>query len=317
MSRQYLHIVMVGVPFLTLYNIYAAVVRGNGNSKAPFLCMAGAGIGNVFLDILFVYGLSMGVAGAALATLLTQMISAISLVIYTIKRYEHLRFIHKKKVLHRQVAKEGLELSLPITARSVVSALGSAILQNFMNGFGTLTVAAITTAYRVDCVLLLPAIHFATGISTLVSQSVGEGRPEKGRKILQSGLIMMSIICVIMSIFIFFFGSKMIKIFGVSDEAARIGGAFFKRLGAFYLVFGLANSFSSYLEGVGDVLFTGAISICALLIRIAMSYLLKDLFGNMVIAWAECIAWSFLLVFMGGRYYYRMIYNEKVRTRLS
>lgn len=311
MAQDYLHCVLLGIPFLTVYNVYGAVLRGHSDSKAPFLCMAGAGVLNVLLDLVFVYGLSMGMKGAALATVLSQAISCISVVIYTIGKYEHLRFSFRRGLFQRNIVGDGIELAMPITIRSIISAFGSIVLQNFMNGFGSVTVAAITSAYRVDCVLLLPAINFATGISTMVSQAVGEKNLKKGNAVLKSGMILMISICAIMSAFICVFGGDMVRIFGVDEEAALIGARFFLRLGLFYVVFGMENALSSYLEGRGYVLFTGIAGVASLGVRIAMSYALVGIFDNMVIAWAECIAWTFLLVVLAVKFF-RVIMQDKL-----
>ena len=92
------------------------------------------------------------------------------------------------------------------------------------------------------------------------------------------------------------FGGSLIAMFGVSPEAAKIGADFFRYLGAFYVVFGLCTAMRGYLEGLGDVVFSGAIGIASLAVRIALSYALRGFYGNMVIAWAEAYAWCFMLV---------------------
>lgn len=302
MSEGYLHCILWGIPFLTVYNVYGAVLRGHSNSKTPFLCMAVAGVLNVCLDALFVFGLNFGVNGAALATAVAQAFSCISLLIYTVKNYEHLRFKISRSLFKELIMKEGMDISMPITIRSIINAFGSVVLQNFMNGFGSVTVAAIATSYRIDCVLLLPAINFSIGISTLVSQAVGEKDLKKGNQVLKTGMVLMVSICVVMSAFIFFVGGDMVRMFGVGEEACLIGARFFRRLGLFYVIFGIENALSSYLEGRGYVLFSGIAGIASLFVRIAMSYALVGIFDNMVIAWAECIAWTFLLVVLFVKY---------------
>lgn len=87
------------------------------------------------------------------------------------------------------------------------------------------------------------------------------------------------------------FGSRLIALFGAGDEAVSIGAAFFTRLASFYIVFGIYNAIRGYLEGIGDMVLSSFIGIGMLAVRIVCSYAMADLFGNMVIAYAEGICW--------------------------
>ena len=179
--------------------------------------------------------------------------------------------------------------------QSSVNAFGSLILQNFMNGFGSHTVAAITTAYRIDCILILPMINLGSGISTIVAQNHGAGDDKHAKKVFATGLIMMIIISLLLTILIIPTGGTVIGLFGVGEEAIKIGHGFFVRLAAFYVIFGLSTAIRGYLEGIGDVIWSSIIGIITLFCRITFSYVLVPFSGNMVIAYAEGLSWIVML----------------------
>lgn len=293
-SAAYLGIVLTGLPFIAVYNVYSAVLRGMGDSKAPLLSVLVSSLLNIVLDILLVYGLHLGVRGAAIATVTSQALMSIFIVLYA-RRYDALRMTPSLRLYDASLVYRGCRLALPITLQSGVNSIGHLALQNFMNGFGTQTVAAITSAYRIDCIILLPIINLGTAISTVVAQNTGANKHERARKGLAVGCVMMTAVSLVLTAVVVLFGGSLIAMFGVTPEAAKIGADFFRYLGAFYVVFGLCTAMRGYLEGMGDVVFSGAIGIASLAVRIALSYALRGVYGNMVIAWAEAYAWCFML----------------------
>ena len=120
--------------------------------------------------------------------------------------------------------------------QSSVGAFGSLFLQNFMNGFGTQTVAAITTAYRVDTIILLPIINLGSAIATMVAQANGARDKERIRKFFQIGTVLMIGISLALTVLVIPTGGYLISMFGVEAEAARIGRDFFQRIAAFYVI---------------------------------------------------------------------------------
>lgn len=322
LSGNYLRIVLCGMPFLALYNVYAAVLRGMGDSKSPLYAIIVSAVTNIGLDLLFVGVFAWGVTGAAVATFTSQAAMAVYTVFHSLHKYPVLRFAQhaasetagigtdgtatSDPKFRRDILRAGCALALPITIQSVISALGSLVLQNFMNHFGTMTVAAITTAYRVDMVLLLPIVNLGTGVSTLTSQSIGAGDRERARRCLIEGSRLVAAIAVVLTALIILFGRHLILLFGVGKNTAALGASFFLRLGSFYVIFGLATAFRGYLEGTGDVLFSGMNGILSLLLRIVLSYALVGLFDNMVIAYAEGFSWCFMLLLYLYRYYTKL-----------
>lgn len=191
-ARDYIQIMFLGIPFLAVYNTYCAVLRGMGDSRTPFLSVLICSGVNVVLDVLFVVVLRLGAAGAAAATVISQSIMTIFTLFYTIRKYKNLRFRPEKGLFDRRILKKGMKFALPPVVQAGTTSVGNLFLQRFMNGFGEQTVAAVTTAYRVDSVIILPIINFGSGIATMVGQNIGAGKPMRAKKALKTGVFMIS-----------------------------------------------------------------------------------------------------------------------------
>ena len=251
---------------------------------------------NVGLDIVFVAVLKFGVKGAAAATVISQVLMTVFTVLYSRVKHPELRLSFAKEVFSSKLIKAGFSYGLPPMIQSCVTSVGSLILQNFMNGFGTDTVVAITTAYRIDTLVMLPIVNLGSGISAVASRHLGAGEKEQTRLCLKAGTVLALGVSVLLTAFVIPTGGKIIALFGAGEKAVKIGTDFFVRIACFYPVFGLATALRGYCEGVGDLVFSGAAGISHLVLRIILSYAGAGLFGNMIIAYAEMAAWVFLLL---------------------
>ncbi|MBE6894335.1 MAG: MATE family efflux transporter [Ruminococcaceae bacterium] len=312
-AKAYLQIITIGVPFLTIYNLYAATLRAIGDSRAPFYGVLVSSAANVVMDIIFVAVLGWGVKGAAFATIIAQIAMTVFLVIYGVKTHEIVRFKLDKTVFHRDIVGKSFYFGTPPMLQSCVNSFGNMVLQGFMNGFGTATVAAVTTAYRVDCIALLPVINLGSGISTLVAQSYGAGDNKKAKKVFTTGVVIMLPVALALTFVVVLFGGKMIALFGAGPKVVEIGTNFFRSIAVFYVIYGIAMACRGYIEGLGEVMYSSIIGITALVTRIICSYALKDIFGNMVIAYAEGISWALLMTLFVTRIAVRTK-NDKIKN---
>lgn len=310
-AEDYLRIMFAGIPFLAVYNTCCAVLRGLGDSRAPFQSVLVCSVINVALDMVFVAGLRLGTGGAAIATVLSQIAMTVYIVWYAARRYPLLRFRLSRDLFRRETLGEGVRFGLPPAIQSGASSFGNILLQRFMNGFGDQTVAAITTAYRVDTVLLLPIINFGSGVATMAAQNIGAGRPDRAKQALKTGAAMIAGVSALLTLLIVLAGGPLIAMFGLTPESVEIGKQFFIRIASFYVIYGLSMAVRGYLEGLGDMTFSGMAGIAALLVRIAASYALAGVFGRMVIAYAEAISWLVLL----GLYLLRYGWKDRLQTK--
>lgn len=304
-AKEYMQILFIGIPFLTIYNIYSAVLRGLGDSKAPFLSVLVCSAVNVVLDLVFVVVFRYGAAGAAIATVIAQGMMTLFIVVYTIKKYHILRFRFNRGGVDRAIILNGARFGLPPAIQSGTSSVGNLVLQRFMNGFGEQTVAAITTAYRVDSVIILPIVNFGSGIATIVAQNFGAGNPVRAKKALKTGVIMISAVSLCLTVLVLAAGGNLIAMFGLTTASVEIGKSFFRGIASCYVVYGLAMAVRGYLEGTGDMVFSGIAGMTSLAVRIAASYLFVRVAGNMIIAYAEAFSWVVLLLIYVLRFFYK------------
>ena len=296
MSVGYLRWCMLGTPFMAVYNVYASILRGIGDSKAPFWAITISSVANILLDLLFVGLLGWGTSGAALATSLSQAAMTVFIVLYTARRYEELRFALRGWRLDRETVREGVSFGLPMAIQQSINSVGQMALQGFQNSFGSATVAAISTAYRVDSVMLLPIFNMSQSVATAVGQNVGTGDKGRIKDSLRISLWLLGGVSLVLTLIVVSIGGRMVALFGVSEEAVQIGAEFFRILGPFYIMVGLSNAYQGYLKGLGDMKFSSIANITTLWLRIGLSYLMKLFFGNMSIAWAEAVIWTLQLI---------------------
>lgn len=310
LASSYIRIIFIGLPFLAVYNVYTATLRGIGDSRIPFLSILLSSVVNVLLDILLVAGLHCGVQGAATATVLSQAVMTMFIVLYGTKRYRSLNTGYRKESFCGEVLREGVRFGLPPMLQSSISSLGGLVLQDFMNRFGTDTVTAITTAYRVDTLVMLPIVNLGSGISTITAHSHGAEDEVKTRKTLTAGMILAITVSLLLTVIVIPTGGKMIALFGAGMTAVSIGSAFFRCVACFYPIFGMTTAFRGYLEGKGDLAYSSIAGIVSLAVRIIASYAMAPFFGNMSIAYAEMLSWVWLFVM----YLLRFAKTEKFRS---
>jgi len=301
-SIDYLSIIFIGVPFVVLYNLYSSLLRGIGNSKTPLYAIILSSIINIILDLVFINIFGWGIKGAAIATVIAQVISSIYLYLHINKYYTMFKISFKADSRDFPLFYESLKLSVPRVIQSAIGSLGALLLQNIMNSFGLDVVTAITTAYKIDTLTILPIINISIAISIFVGQNVGADNMDRAKEGLKKGIIIILILAVVVTTIVVTYGFHLMKLFGVSNEVAQIGQNFFYICGVFYPVFGLQNAYSSFLQGNKDVAFTSAVNIMSLGVRLILSYALASVAGYRVIAIAEMCSLVFGAVICYWRY---------------
>ena len=300
-SVEYLRIVLIGIPFMAVYNLYAALLRAVGNTRAAFYAVLLSSCLNVVLDILLVVALHMGVGGAAFATVISQASMTIFMAMYASRKYAILKLDRDSLAPDRKIFREGASFAVPPTVQNSVTSFGNVILQNFMNSFGAVTVLAITTAYRVDSLMLLPIINLGAAVSSMVARAKGAEDTAHIRSCFKTGVVMMIVVAALLTLVMFLFGAEFVGMFGVTGDALAEGRQFFRDLATFYVLFGVATVFRSVLEGIGDITYCSIIGIGTLGLRIANSYIMRTFFHERTIAFAEGVAWIVLFILMALR----------------
>ncbi|MGO5336320.1 MATE family efflux transporter [Bilifractor sp. LCP19S3_H10] len=182
-AHTYIMIITVGLIAMIMYNMSAALLRAIGNSKAPLYFLIFAVVSNIFLDLLLTMGIRMGVAGAALATVLSQAMAAVLCFIYIYRKAEILRPRRGEWRLSKEMTKAQLGISIPMTLQFAITSSGTMIMQSAVNLFGSTAVAGYTAANKVVTLLSQEMPSMGSAISTYCGQNYGNrqiGRVKKG-----------------------------------------------------------------------------------------------------------------------------------------
>ncbi len=310
-AGTYLRIAFLGIPALAIYNIYNAALRGIGDSRTPLLSIAVSAVANLVLDILLVKVIPLGVMGAAIATIISQWLMALFLMVYAPRKHPLLGYRFGRGMMDLPTLRRGMSLSVPTSVQSAIRSVGGLLLQNVMNSFGSTTVAAISTAYRIDTLILLPVMNIGSGVSTFVAQNKGAGDMNRANKGLRAGLVIALVTSLITTSVVVILGGTLMRLFGITEEAVTIGRDFLFFCAVFYPVFGVQHAIIGYLQGIGDVRFTAFASISSLALRIILSYAFAKIAGNRIIAYSEMVSWVYCLIICTMRY--RWVRGKNVR----
>lgn len=289
LTRSYILIIFIGFPFVMLYNICSSILRGMGNSRTAMQAIVIATVTNILVDFLFVAVFHWGIEGAAWATVLSQVFSSLYVLLYLIRKV--FRQFECEGWFTKEAMVEQTRLGVPCLLQSGIMSFGSIILQGIMNTLGVQAVTAVTSAYRLDSLALLPAISMASAISTFTAQNMGARQYGRVREGYALGIKMMLIISLSIAAIVVLFGKPFILLFGVSEAVADLGQGLLLMLSVFYPVFGLLNLYTGFLQGTGDVITPAVCNIIGLGVRLLLASLLVSVIGFPSVAYSEAASW--------------------------
>lgn len=219
----YIRIYFLGMIPMTLYNIGSGILRAVGDSKTPLICLMVTALLNVGLDLLFVGPLGMGVAGAALATVLAQLAAALMILIILLRANPIYRLHFSKIRFHGQVLKDIIRIGLPAGLQSVLVCFSNVVVQSQINTFGLEVMAGFTAYMKIDGFLFMPIDAFCLAISNFVGQNIGAGQWQRVVK----GKNVCLLLCVGVTLFlgaVIILNARLILGLFTSDETVILNG---------------------------------------------------------------------------------------------
>ena len=302
-THQYLFIIFLGLVFTFIYNYFSSLLRALGNSKIPLIFLALASIINIGLDIYLVAEVAMGVAGAAVATLIAQAFSAIGIMLYVFLSQKELLPQRKHWHFEREIFEKIKAYSLLTCIQQSVMNFGILMIQGLVNSFGLVTMLAFAAAVKIDSFAYMPVQDFGNAFSTYIAQNKGAGLEERIHKGFKVAVVMASIFCIFISALVFIFADKLMLIFIESSKSEIIyqGAQYLRIEGACYLGIGCLFLLYGYYRGVGKPGISVVLTVISLGTRVVLAYLLAPLFGTLAIWWAIPIGW-FLADLIGIMY---------------
>lgn len=310
-AKIYLQIVCIGIPFSSLYQLQSGVMRGMGDSKRPLGAITVSTVTNIGLDLLFVGFFSMGILGAAFATVLSQVFSCIYLFIKMQKKLQAAMILGGENVSasepqHEQFIgetplprasgrfsdmKEIVQLGIPQMLQSSFNSIGKIILQSLTNSFGAFAVIGVAASYKIDSILIIPMIGISMSISVFTGQNMGAGKPARARQSFRIAIRISLAISAVMTVVLLLFNTPLLGLFGLSHASLRMGHYYILICLPGYFLFGLQFVFNGFLQGTKNTRLSSGISILALACRILFAHALAGALGAYVLPAAELLSW--------------------------
>ena len=266
-SVTYLRVYFLGAIPVLIYNMGASILRAVGDSKSPLYVLIICTIVNIILDFLFVAIFNMGIFGAALATLLAQLVSAIVVIIMLIRAELSYKLDIKKICFHKNVLIAMLKLGLPTGFQAVLYSLSNMIVQSSVNSFGTDTVAAWTAFTRIDNFYWMVIGAFGVAVTTFVGQNFGARNFERIKKSVKITYFFTAMSSILLSITFYIWCEPLLLLFTNETSVVSEGVYMFRHYCQYYIFFVGIEVFSGAIRATGDSFIPTiitAIGICGL-----------------------------------------------------
>lgn len=306
-SALYLRIIFGGIVFTFSYNTSSALFRAIGDSKTPLYFLITASVLNIALDLFLVVVCNMGVAGAAVATVVSQGLSFLLSLLYIIIKVPLLRLRREHCVFDPKLLRSVLRFGVPTMLQQVSVSLSVMCVQGMVNQFGAKVMAGYAVAGKIESLAMMPMFNISSALSTFAAQNIGAGSEARAREGLRVTALLAAAICGGLALIIYLVRVPLIALFvksGADPLVFTFGSGYLGVVCAFYIVNALYNTLGGMLRGVGDTGVNMAVAVLSLVVRVAASLLLAryTALGFAAIWWGLPISWGVGLLLCVLRY---------------
>ncbi len=303
MAVSYLRVYFFGLPFLFMYNVMSSMFNALGRSGYPLFFLIFSSVLNVGLDLWMVRGLSMGIAGAAWATLISQGVSAaLSSAVFLrgLRSFE----CERPKAFDAFELSDMTRVALPSILQQSSVTIGMLLVQSVVNSFGSAALAGYSSSMRVECICTVPFYGVGAAMTSYTAQNLGAGRPERVRNGVAAGFVILAVSCSLIFAAAHLFAPQMIGIFNddPSAEALSVGVTSIKWQSCFFIILGIKMLFDGLLRGAGDMFIFTLASLINLLIRVSLSVVLAPRLGIFVVWRVASLGWTVNAVMVIAQY---------------
>lgn len=293
----YLRIMYLGVPIVMAYNLLASILRSLGDGKTPLHAMIVAAVTNIALDLLFVLVFGLGIAGAAVATLIAQLISSLYCLHY-IRKLDLLRLkasdflIRERRLLLRL-----LMLGFPMAFQNAIISVGGMIVQFVVNGFGVIFIAGFTATNKLYGVLEVAATSYGYSMVTYAGQNLGAGRTDRIRRGVKSAALIALLTSLVIALLMLFAGKEILGWFisGTPEEfnqTLQIAYYYLAIMSICLPILYILHITRSAIQGMGNTVLPLVSGIAEFVMRALTAVFLPMIIGENGIFYAEIMAWT-------------------------
>jgi len=308
-SYEYISIIFAGLFSQVSYNIIASVLRALGDSRTPLYFLIFASVLNIGLDLLFILTFGMGIKGAAIATVISQMTSAILCFLYAFHRYPELHLKREDFVTDKAFIWEHIRVSFPMAFQFSVIGIGIVMLQYALNDFPATYIAGFTAASKIENVCCITAVSIGVAMASYSGQNFGAGRIDRIKKGVNSSLLICLVVYIIVAAIMFFLGKPLTNLFlekNIGNNAEEIYYAsqtylmmcicFFPFL---FPIFVYRNA----LQGMGRSMLPLLSGFLELILRTVTALTLPAVLGYVGIVLVDAASWVGACLLLGISYY--------------
>ena len=251
-ATTYLTIYFLGISGLLVYNMGSGILRSVGDTTRPLLFLILTSLLNIALDLLFVLGFRMGIAGVAWATILAQFISAVLTTLLLTRSKDIYQFTWKDMRIDGGVLREIFKVGLPAGIQSVITAFSNVFVQSYINFFGSSCMAGWGCYNKLDQFIMLPMSSMAMAATTFVSQNIGAKKMDRANKGTVTAILMSVGVTALIALVLVIWAEPSVRLF-TQDESVIAFGVLFLQANTFFLLFNCVNHvLAGALRGRGD-----------------------------------------------------------------
>lgn len=250
-SVLYLKIYSGGLIFNVLYNMMAGILNAAGNSRRSLIYLASAAFTNILMDLLLIAGLKMGVAGAAIATDMSQAVSCILAFLFLLRVPADYQVHIPELRLNGSMALQILRVGLPTGIQNMVISLSNILVQAGVNGYGTAAMAGFSAYLKIDGFNILPVLSFSMAITTFVGQNYGAGNWKRVKKGMWVTLAMCIVYTVATGALLLFFSRPVLSLFTRDATVIAFGQTAMRYFCPFYWLLAILHALAGTVRGTG------------------------------------------------------------------
>ncbi len=252
LARIYLYIYFAGMPAIMLYNYGAAALRAQGDTQRPLIFLTVSGVVNVALNLLFVILFQMDVAGVALATVISEVLSAALVLLCLMRAQDCLHFSWRELRVDRRSLALMAKVGIPAGIHSCLFSLANVVIQGAINAYGSIVVAGCSAAGSIDGFIYVAMNTFHQSAQTFLSQNIGAGKYERVKEILKKCLLCTVVTGALLSAVACIWSEPLLRIYNQDPDVLAVGVVRLRMVVAPYVIFGMADVLTGAMRGCGS-----------------------------------------------------------------
>lgn len=293
-SVLYLTIYFVGGLPLVMYNMFVGILQASGDAKHPLYYLVASSLLNVVLDIFFIASLGMGVEGAAIATVLSEVLSMVLVMIRLLRAQDDTRLYFSKIRIDMESLKKIINFGLPTALQACVIDLSNLLIQSYVNSFGSSAMAGLGASNKAEGFAFLPVTAFSMAATTFISQNMGAKEYERAKEGQKFVLVSIFVMCGLIGIFMYIFAPTIIRAFSRDPEVIAYGVGRMRTSTLFYALVGFSHVSSAVARGLGKpTVPTVVMLVCWCAVRVTVLFTIGQVVHNInLVYWIYPITWA-------------------------